>query len=394
MARREVLPEPSLQAILVACGADVDDVRLSTDTPDGGCFADDVNAYIGGNCSQEIRFCLAVELTPVSKTLRLEITGQHERTIVVAGMLEDKQAVSEMCVDRTFLAFEGAASPRASAIVASARLESCLRQNHLLGGPAGPISPAIQRFWKFGTDMTAIAIIVSDEGLAIAADGLCTAEDGEIEGESEQKIFQARCMGRDVAYAMVGMLLNEARTYNLVSGIDAAMKAAARRRFGSFGKYIDTIGSAARLTISEALQQRVIDPGLPKDEFAGVYIASYFNGCTPTLGIIVLSSSGGCSTQIYTPPKGHRFLGSDIIVDLINTGEDERLMKYFHPHEHYHSLAEATNLARAYIEACCDPVAREIDPGCRLIGGHIHVATLTQTDGFRWVARPLGYQFP
>src|ERR1039458_3694577 len=99
--------------------------------------------------------------------------------------------------------------------------------------------------------MTGIAIIVSDEGFAIAADGLCTARDGEVAGESEQKIFQARCMGRDVGYTMAGMLLNEARTYNLVSGIDGAMKVAARRRFRSFGEYIDTIGSAAGLIISD-----------------------------------------------------------------------------------------------------------------------------------------------
>lgn len=53
--------------------------------------------------------------------------------------------------------------------------------------------------------MTAIAIIVSNEGFAVAADGLCTADDGEVTSKrNEQKIFKARCMGRDIAYPGLG----------------------------------------------------------------------------------------------------------------------------------------------------------------------------------------------
>jgi hypothetical protein len=43
LAWREISPEPSLQAILVTRRADVNDVRLSTDAPDSGRLADNVN---------------------------------------------------------------------------------------------------------------------------------------------------------------------------------------------------------------------------------------------------------------------------------------------------------------------------------------------------------------
>jgi hypothetical protein len=33
---------------------------------------------------------------------------------------------------------------------------------------------------------------------------------------------------------------------------------------------------------------------------------------------------------------------------------------------------------------CCDPIAVEIDPFCKYIGGKIHAATITPS-GFNWV---------
>ena len=274
------------------------------------------------------------------------------------------------------------------------RQRSTIMGVKMFGGNAWPTWPAPQRFWRFGIDMTAIAVIVPGEGFAIAADGFCTADDGIVAREHEQKIFQARCMGNDVAYTVAGKLFNEHETYNFVSGVKVAMRAAARRRFRSFGEYIDTIGSAAGLTISDALQRGAIDPDPLKAEFAGMFIVGYFNGQQPSLGIIVLSSDGSHAVQIHAPPEHHRFMGSDKITDLINSGGDERMMKYFHPHECSRSLEEATNLAKTYVEACCDPIAKEIDPCCRFIGGRIHVATVTRANGFQWIIPPVGSAGP
>jgi hypothetical protein len=66
------------------------------------------------------------------------------------------------------------------------------------------------------------------------------------------------------------------------------------------------------------------------------------------------------------------------------------MVKYHHPHERRQSLEEAKGLAWAHVGACCDPLAVQIDPACRVIGGKMHMATLTWADGFRWVEPPIG----
>ena len=43
----------------------------------------------------------------------------------------------------------------------------------------------------------------------------------------------------------------------------------------------------------------------------------------------------------------------------------------------------------SYIKACSDPIALEIDPQCKAIGGHIHAAEIT-TSGVKWLIEPLG----
>jgi hypothetical protein len=54
------------------------------------------------------------------------------------------------------------------------------------------------------------------------------------------------------------------------------------------------------------------------------------------------------------------------------------------------SLKDAEQYVRGYIEACSSPLALELDEAiCKGIGGHIHVATITPSDGFRWVVPPL-----
>jgi hypothetical protein len=49
-------------------------------------------------------------------------------------------------------------------------------------------------------------------------------------------------------------------------------------------------------------------------------------------------------------------------------------------------LTDAAVFARAYIEACAGPEGRAIDEETsRGIGGHTHMATITPTNGFKWV---------
>ncbi len=52
------------------------------------------------------------------------------------------------------------------------------------------------------------------------------------------------------------------------------------------------------------------------------------------------------------------------------------------------SLLEAQGVATTCIKACDDPAALNIDPTCNTVGGHLHIATITLEEGFRWIVPP------
>jgi len=87
------------------------------------------------------------------------------------------------------------------------------------------------------------------------------------------------------------------------------------------------------------------------------------------------------------PPKD-MFLGSTKIAMLMFEKKDPRFSKYLRPIPRNISLQGASMVSMGYIEACCDPIALEIDPLCKSIGGHIHVAEVTP-QRFRWRIPPI-----
>jgi hypothetical protein len=80
--------------------------------------------------------------------------------------------------------------------------------------------------------------------------------------------------------------------------------------------------------------------------------------------------------------------GSLIVGELIVQGHPS--FSEFCQFDYNRSLEDAAGWVRGYIEACCSPVALKYDPGCEGLGGHIHVATISPQNGFRWVVEPLG----
>ena len=63
---------------------------------------------------------------------------------------------------------------------------------------------------------------------------------------------------------------------------------------------------------------------------------------------------------------------------------------YIHPLGDDPSVSEAIRFAVGYIEACCSPLGRELDPKAwEGIGGHIHVATIKPRSGFAWLIPPI-----
>jgi hypothetical protein len=105
---------------------------------------------------------------------------------------------------------------------------------------------------------------------------------------------------------------------------------------------------------------------------------------TATLQFKVKSNSINQPSAPYHRESSGGWIGSQAILRLLLDGRDRRLAVY--KLEPPRNMPEAIATATKYIRAYSDPEAREIDPkACAAVGNRIHIATITPTDGFRWV---------
>jgi len=250
--------------------------------------------------------------------------------------------------------------------------------------------------------MTAVALVYTDSGFAIAADGRCTWSDESPEGETmrkhdtdtQQKIFKASWTGADIAYLLTGMVANFNRSFDLVAETRQALGSVSDLPFG-----IGIEEFAARL--NDACRNAKNDSRLPKypvtPHFAdkieqctigNVVLAGYFRAGKPALVRVRLHHDNQTLAEpqlsVYTPPEPRLFSGSDKIRERLAGGSDARFGRYFHPIDRQSSLEDAIACATGYVSACCDPFAVEVDPLCKYIGGRVHAATITPS-GFDWV---------
>jgi hypothetical protein len=124
---------------------------------------------------------------------------------------------------------------------------------------------------------------------------------------------------------------------------------------------------------------------------ARIFFAGYFRKKQPSLAIVKLAHEDQLvvePTKIFqSPPQQNIFSGSSI-AELMYEHKDPRFSRFLVDADRNSSLQQAEACARGFIEACCDPVSREIDPQCNGIGGHVHIAKITPSNGFEWIEPP------
>jgi hypothetical protein len=256
--------------------------------------------------------------------------------------------------------------------------------------------------------MTAISWMYIQSGFAFAADGRSRWNDGatatdairQQENDLEQKIFPAEYQTQRIVYAVTGAVYNGDKTFNLITEVDKTAKLLAAEQFFDFGEYID----AFALQIKNAIGQAKTDGRIPsydpapfmddpieKLTIARILVAAYFRN-QPGVAIVRFFHNFQVithpETHIETPPKNNFNIGSRVIFrELFQEKKDSRFDKYRKNVALNGSLHNATEAVRLIIEAQCDPVAAGLDPLCKGIGGHIHVAKLTR-NGFHWIIPP------
>jgi hypothetical protein len=280
------------------------------------------------------------------------------------------------------------------------------RMRGWIGGNTGPIWPPDDNFF---TDMTAIALVYTKAGFVVAADGLSRWGDDatrdalarQNESDHEQKVFKAAFGSMDIAWAVTGSAFNKDRSFSLIIEAGNALQATNAGSPRSFGDWLDLFAFRLRDSVSDARKSGSIAPftenqNVPalSDErftFARILMAGYFCNGRPSIAITRLSHEGGIltdpQTSISTPPRGDLFSGSSEISErYFRQRIDDRFKKYYRPSGS--TLEAGLAHAKGYIQACSDPLAAELDPICRGIGGHIHAAAVTPS-GFQWLIPPV-----
>ncbi len=251
---------------------------------------------------------------------------------------------------------------------------------------------------------TAIVRIFTGEGFVIGADGLETAEPGDaFVSDSLQKIFHVPGKDKQLAHAVCGIHRITSDKdgeilWDLHAQVQTTARALANARSATLYEYATRLSRPIHRALLMAGRSGKLAeyPALPVVPYrygstiAEILIDGYYRGFPSRAGIRFFHDKQKlCGPQIS--PKSVEELdlcGSRPIWNAFCDVNDKSLAAYRPPcfHSPPWSLVESAEAIRGYIQACSSPEGKEIDDEAhKVIGGHIHIATITPVEGFRWV---------
>jgi hypothetical protein len=243
--------------------------------------------------------------------------------------------------------------------------------------------------------MTAIAAVYTRCGFVIAADGKLDCEDADASDaarqaarDDAQKIFDFSGDGCSMACAFMGIVLNASVGYDLVKEC--------KRQVSSLlcGPFRFQCGVTFVYELSDRLKGYI-------DGFRGLYrgsvghkpiimlVVGYLKGvaCWFKVGFLECWQSPAICPKDLSHYVAWDALGADKVKKAMYEDHDPRFAAYTKLPTGGMSLRDGEEFAKGYIEACKTQLARELDPFCKHIGGHVHVAQVTPLR-FTWVIPP------
>ena len=242
--------------------------------------------------------------------------------------------------------------------------------------------------------------------MVIAADGRERINLDVVNTDRMQKIYPIS--GHPVAYTIFGSTLmrtGEEKPCS-IDLIEEAKKAAGRVSLNDCDNIFTYVERFAH-PIQERLASwrtgpDVLFPSLeendpPRSTIAHFYFFGYHQGSTYSIDLRffhVFHALQEHSISVLDSPIGFPplVMGSKRMYESLFNSSDERLSGYresFPVDLRHFSLNTAAAVARDYIRACSDGIGQEIDPvGCAGIGGRIHIAKITPSEGFQWIIPP------
>jgi len=261
----------------------------------------------------------------------------------------------------------------------------------------------------FESAMTAIAIVPATEGFSIAADGKLGFDDESrrtaspqelaMETKKQQKIFQAPFPAAALAYAITGSV-RDWRGFDLPQIIDAQIYAIQNQKFDDFYSCLRVLGGKINRAINDARSHGALEafPQINKMEqshawiIARIYFCGYFDHlpCFSQIDFFHFPE-GNSQFKVNEKSLVQPFvIGSDIVWRrMYGNPPDPLFADFVHRLDTPPSLEDAKRFAQGYVKACSSALGLEVDePFCKMIGGHLHMATITKSDGFSWAIKP------
>jgi hypothetical protein len=266
----------------------------------------------------------------------------------------------------------------------------------------GTICTCYPRFWV-KKSMTAIIRTLTFEGYVLAADGRSTgAVDGSIFSDSVQKIFPIKTPVGSFAYTLAGtvhILTDDSREI-AIDFVDELRKSAdalserktkdlmgyAVRLFRPIMRAVRDAHESGRFSMFPSNEPQLLERG---NTILRVSIDGLWNGFPSSVTVRIFHENGRlCDPEMSSSVSGQIVAeGRPQIAWLLWQTDDHRFTSYRVPlpEQLDATLDVAISRSRSYILAHTDPEAIAIDPLCSGVGGHIHIATITAAEGFKWV---------
>lgn len=248
--------------------------------------------------------------------------------------------------------------------------------------------------------MTAIALCYTKSGFVIAADGQSSSYDAAKDEYTPKdshctKIFGMLASGRSLGYsAMSNFVFSEDGSFSLFDEIERQRKSSTR--FETLRDYIRAVGYKATKAYRKAWKSGRFDPWPEADPentlIARIIFAGYVLQKPSWMQVEIIHQNGYaemCQPSQVAPLTYGRcaLAGPEKVVNSVLNGSE--FASYRNPFGPDLSLEEGGELAVNLIKACMTPLALELDPLCKNLGGDIHVAAITPVE-FKWLVEPKG----
>jgi hypothetical protein len=262
--------------------------------------------------------------------------------------------------------------------------------------------------------MTAIVRTWTPQGFALVADGRSRRE-GVIRTETAQKIFPLESPIGSFAYSISGTAElfigdSEEVLVSLAGEIQRSAESLRGRRTSNLTGYAVRLVRPAYKALNdvwESINPQTLpsQPSLPGergytilrlslDGYHGEYPASvsvrmfHENGRLRELEVLPERLPLGFHMAAAPAPMIGRILWQDV--------NDPRLSAYKGRlvFAEDMTISDALERSRLFIQAHSDPEAIALDPNCLEVGGHIHIATITPSEGFKWIIEPIFVNVP